>query len=204
MQVYGFSRPPTPIDENYPSDPKYDFTQVALEREAAVQEIADKTGIELVVLRPVNTMGKRDSSMRAIFDGHKKGIVAVFGTGENRWSCIDTRDVGRAMAWLGELPEAAGNTYLVSGYETTWMAVKNALDDARYSTSRLIRIPAGAGKFFARVLEKLLPYSVNLPLVPFAVEVMSGQTLFDDRKIRATGFRPKYNLQETIEECVVP
>ncbi|WP_421841772.1 NAD-dependent epimerase/dehydratase family protein [Mycobacterium sp.] len=202
VQIYGFSRPPTPIDENHPSDPKYSFTQVALEREGAVQEVANKTGIDLVVLRPANTMGKRDSSMGAIFDGHKKGIVAVFGTGENRWSCIDTRDVGRAMAWLGELPEAAGNTYLVSGYETTWAAIKNALDQARGRKSTLIRIPVGIGKLIARALEILLPYSVDLPLVPFAIEVMSRQTLFDDRKIRSTGFRTKYTLQETIAECV--
>lgn len=204
VQVYGFSRPPTPIDENHPSDPKYHFTQIALEREAAVQEVADKSGIELVVLRPVNTMGRRDSSMAAIFDGHNKGIVVVFGTGENRWSCIDARDVGRAMAWLGEQPAAAGNTYLVSGYETTWVAIKKALDQARGSTSKLIRIPAGVGKFIGGVLERLLPYSVDVPLVPFAVEVMSGQTLFDGSKIKATGFRAKYQLQETITECVVP
>ncbi len=202
VQVYGFSRPPTYIDENHPCQASYHFNQVAQEREAAVREAAANSDIELVMARPVNTIGKRDSSMKDIFRGHKQGFMLVFGNGKNRFSCIDTRDIGRAMVMLGELPEAAGNTYLISGYETTWLEFKAALDKAHHKKAKLIAVPALLGKAVTTLLEKLTPYSKALPMVPFSVAVMSTQTLFDDKKIRAAGFTPKYDLQNSIAECL--
>ena len=128
--------------------------------------------------------------------------MLIFGNGLNSSSCIDTRDIGRAMVMLGELPEAAGNTYLISGYETTWLAFKAALDKAHHKTAKLISVPALLGKVVTTLLEKLTPYSKALPLVPFSVAVMSTQTLFDDKKIRALGFIPKYDLQDSIADCL--
>ncbi len=202
VQVYGFSRPPTHIDEDHPCHPSYHFNQVAQEREVAVREAAASSDIELVMARPVNTIGKRDSSMKDLFRGHRKGFMLIFGNGKNRFSCVDTRDIGRAMVLLGELPEAAGNTYLISGYETTWLAFKAALDKAHHKEAKLISVPVILGKAITTLLEKLTPYNKALPLVPFSVAVMSTQTLFDDKKIRAAGFTPKYDLQSSIADCL--
>lgn len=200
VQVYGFARPPIPVDENHPCEATYVFNQVAQEREARIKEIAKNNDIELVIARPVNTFGKRDGSTSQIFKGHRQGVMVVFGNGENRFSCIDTRDVGRAMVWLGNLPNAAGNTYLISGYETSWSEVKEALDKHLGKPAKFIRVPVFLAKAIAYTLEKLTPYSKDLSLVPFSVSVMSTQTLFDDSKIRATGFTPLYaSIEETID-----
>lgn len=199
VQVYGFSKPPVPIDENHPCEATYAFNQVAQEREKIVKKVADKTGIELVIARPVNTLGARDSTMEKVFDLHKKGIMVTFGNGENKFSCIDTRDLGRAMVLLGESPKAVGNTYLIRGFDTSWKEIKTALDNTRKSHSKLICIPSRFAKKVAGLLEKIIPYRFDLQLTPFSVSVMSEQTLFDDKKIRALGFVPRYGLDETIK-----
>src|SRR5690554_679233 len=199
VQVYGFSRPPEPIDEDHPCEAIYAFNRVAQEREAIVKKVADKTGIELVIARPVNTIGARDSTMGKVFGLHKKGHMVVFGNGENKFSCVDTRDLGRAMVLLGESPQAAGNTYLIRGFDTSWKEIKTALDNTRKSHSKLICIPSKFAKKVAGLLEKIIPYRFDLQLTPFSVSVMSEQTLFDDKKIRALGCVPRYGLIETIK-----
>lgn len=199
VQVYGFSRPPTPIDENYKGEATYIFNQVAQEREAAVKKIAEQRDIELVIARPVNTMSKRDKTTQQLFKAHRQGIMVAFGNGQNRFSCVDTRDVGRAMLWLGGLPEATGKTYLISGYDTSWEEMKRSLDSQHGKQAKFIRIPAIVAKAIASVLETLTPFSKDLSLVPFAVAVMSTQTLFDDSKIRSTGFTPLY---QTIDDTI--
>ncbi len=202
VQVYGFSRPPIAVDEDFPCAPAHNYCRVALEREQVVRAVAHDAGMELVILRPVNTMGRRDSSMQAIFAGHRQGVVVIFGDGRNRWSWIDTRDVGRAMVWLGELAGAAGNTYLVKAGDTDWREIQRALDSARGQSSRLLAVPRAVAKPIAALLEAIVPYSKNLSITRFAVDVMSSQTLFDDSRIRATGYRTIYPLQEMIDECV--
>lgn len=202
VQVYGFSRLPEPIDESHPCEATYAFNRVAQEREAIVKKVADKTAIELVIVRPVNTIGARDSIMGKVFGLHKKGLMVVFGNGENKFSCVDTRDLGRAMALLGESPQAAGNTYLISGYETSWKEIKQTLDTVRKTKSRLLCIPVGVGMKVAAVLEKITPYYFNLQLTPFSVSVMSTQTVFDDRRIRALGFVPRYDVVDTIQNSL--
>jgi dihydroflavonol-4-reductase len=202
VQVYGFSRPKTAIDEQHNCQATYLFNQVAQEREVAVKKVADATGIELVIARPVNTIGNRNSTMIEIFKLHKKGLMVIFGNGENKFSCIDTRDLGRAMVLLGECSPAAGNTYLISGYDTTWKEINKTLGTIKSRESRLICVPSMLGKTIAWLLEKIIPYSYDLQLTPFSVSVMCTQTLFDDERIRELGFTPEYDIIETLKGCI--
>jgi hypothetical protein len=53
-----------------------------------------------------------------------------------------------------------------------------------------------------RLLEAVYPYGRNPPLTRFSVEVLSTHTLFDDTKIRATGFQPRHNLMATLRDAL--
>lgn len=198
VQVYGFQRPPIPIDEEYPCHASYAFNLVAQEREAAVRQAAENTEMELVIARPVNTFGRRDRTLAEIVNVHSKGFFVVFGNARNRFSCIDTRDLGRAMVLLAEAEQLTHTTYLISGCDTTWREVRAALDRHTGRQSRLVCIPAGAGKAIAGMLEKITPFCCHLQITPFAVSVMSSQTLFDDQRIRQLGFAPRYDIFSTI------
>lgn len=200
VQVYGFERPPLPIDEAWSCHASYPFNLVAQQREAAVRAAVADSGMELAVARPVNTFGRRDKTLADILQLHRKGYMVVFGDGNNAFSCIDTRDLGRAMVLLGQTPKLAHDTYLISGCDTSWRELKQTLDRYTGRRARLLCIPARWAKSLARVAAAVTPWSVDLKLTPFAVAVMSTQTLFDDRRIRSLGFQPRYGVADMVAD----
>lgn len=204
IQCYGFRRPPIAINENHPYDAQYTFNQIAIEREETINAIFKNSTVELVVAQPVNTMGKRDQSMAQLLASHTKGIMPVFGDGKKCFSLVDTRDVGKAMVLLGTVPEAANETFIISGQDINWLELKQALDHAAGKSTRLFCIPARPAKLIAKVLEFILPYSINLNFTPFSVDVMTTQTLFDDSKIRTLGYKPVYTLGDAVEAMITP
>jgi nucleoside-diphosphate-sugar epimerase len=200
VMVYGFCRPPQLIDEDYPPDPTYAFNRVALEREIAAREVAAQAGIELVILRPANTLGRRDKQMSRLFAACRKGNFPVFGHEEFRFSAVDARDVGRAMAFLGELASAAGQTYLLKGYDTSWLELKAAIEKLSRKNLRVVRLPLTLSRLAGLILETLWPYGKEPPLSRFSVAVMSTHTLFDCRKILSAGFVPQYSLEDSLDD----
>jgi nucleoside-diphosphate-sugar epimerase len=203
VMIYGFDRPVTAIDENYPIKPRYSYSRIAAERERALLDLAPGSGVELLILRPSNTLGKRDSSaLPAIMAGYEKGSFAVIGGGQWRYSCMDGRDTGRAMAHLLEVPVARPEIFLVKGYDICWLDLKTALDQLFGRQTRVMNLPKGLAMALGWLMEKVTPYGKNPPLTRFSVEVLSTHTLFDDRKIRATGFEPRYDLMATLRDAL--
>lgn len=201
VQVYGFQRPARPIDETYPMHADYPLNRVAIEREQVLMAQARDSATELVILRPVNTIGARDPNFKRIAQAQQSGFFPIFRR-NTRFSCIDARDVGRAMGFLAQRPRLQHNLYLLSGYDTTWESVKSRLDALRGRRSRLLLLPARAMLPIGWVCEALFPFGSEPPLTPFAVRVLSTDTLFDSRRIAAEGFEPRYRLEDTLRAYV--
>lgn len=203
VMIYGFGRPVTAIDEGYPVKPTYGYSRIAQEREETLLELQRDSAIELVILRPSNTLGKRDSSaLPALLAAHEKGNFAVIGGGAWKFSCIDARDVGRAMVHLLDVPVSKPETFLVKGYDISWLEVKAALDNILDRQTRLVNIPKGLAMALGWLMETLYPYGKNPPLTRFSVEVLSNHTLFDDGKIRRSGFQPGSDLAATLRDAL--
>lgn len=198
VQVYGFNRPASPINEEYPLFASYHFNQVAIEREQALQEIAKKSSIELVMLRSANTFGARDSNFLQIVKAHKKGFFPIFKK-DVQFSCVDTRDVGRAMVWLATQNKLLHNCYLLKGFDVSWLAIKNKLDVITGKKARVILLPAWLMLLLAFIFEKLFLYGSNPPLIRFSVKVMSTNTLFDSSRIEQEGFLSHFNVDQMLE-----
>ncbi len=203
VMVYGFTRPAQPIDEDYPPAPTYAFNAVALERELAAQVAARAAGIELAILRPVNTIGQRDRQLAPLFAAARRGVFPLFGSEDYRFSGIDTRDLGRAMILLGTLPQAAGQTWLVKGFDTSWLELKAALERITGLQSLGLRLPRPMAYGLGALIERIVPYAWEPSLTRFSVEVMATHTLFDDRKLRAAGFAPRFGLEDALRAALV-
>lgn len=202
VMVYGFKRPPHAIDELWPPAPLYPFNRVALEREEAARAAACAGGIELVIARPANTLGRRDQQMAPLFAAARLGLFPLFGSSDWRFSAIDARDLGRALHFLGTLPEAASQCWLIKGYDTSWSALRHTLEQLNGRRTLPLRLPRRLALGLGQALETLLPHGIEPPLSRFAVEVMATHTLFDSRKIEAAGYAARYGLQETLAECL--
>lgn len=202
VMVYGFDRPPHPIDEDWPPLPGHRFTRVALEREHAARTAAVDAGIELTILRPANALGRRDRQMTKLFATFRRGLFPLFGREEWRFSAIDARDIGRAMLFLGELPQAGGQTYLVKGYDTSWLELKASLEKLTGRRAIALRLPSAFAQALGSLIERVAPYAWEPALTRFSVDVMSTHTLFDTAKIEAAGFASAYGLEDSLQDAL--
>lgn len=198
IQVYGFDRPGFHIDESWPPAPVYRFSRVCADRETLVLEDARRLGLPVAILRPATVLGARDQQFKAIITAHKLGVFMVVGD-DARFSAIDARDAGRAMALLGECEPGDEPVYLVKGFDTSWLQLKTRLDQRRRKPARLLRLPKALAILIG-IVSEALPYRLNPPLTRFAVKVLSTDTLFDDSRIRKLGYAPKYSLEDALEE----
>ncbi|OGW59459.1 MAG: hypothetical protein A2V83_05780 [Nitrospirae bacterium RBG_16_64_22] len=204
IKVYGCDLPATPVDEAYPCRPDFPFEKVSLEREQVVRDVAARTGLDYAILRPAGTIGSRDTSFFSfLYKSHVGGGFPMIGGGTARISLVDTRDIGRAMVWLGTLPEARGEVYLLRGFEASWMDLKEAIDRVRGVTAKVRRLPPGLAMGLARFFEWVTPYGGSPWLTRLAVRSMTANALFDDSKIRRAGFATIHDsLEETLSNAI--
>lgn len=185
-----------PMDESYISHPEYPIQTLLLERERIVEEIGRKTGITTIVLRPASTIGVRDKSsfFARLYAMHASDQYPMIGNSTTKVSLVDTRDIGRAMAWLGTYQESANDNiiFLLKGFDTTWNQLKTAIDNATRKISKTLHLPKNLTE------EQMITHK----LTPFAVKTFTVNRVWDDNKIRKLGFYTKYSLTDAVEASV--
>ncbi len=193
--MYDF-RTGDPIDESYMTVPEYPIQALAVKREEVARQTGREAGIGTILLRPASTIGVRDVSsfFSRLFRAHAQGQYPIVGDGDGRVSLIDTRDIGRAMAWLGtlDMKGQAGDAYLLKGFDTTWSGLKAEIDRAAGKAAATIRIPESPTE------EQL----AQLHLTPFAIKSFTVNRLWNDGKIRRQGIAARYSLTDAVDAAV--
>lgn len=181
-----------PIDETYQTIPEYPIQKLALERERVVLEASETFGMKTLILRPASTIGVRDvssfySRMLAL---HLKNQFPFIRGGTAKVSIVDTRDIGRAMAFLAEvqIPNVGNDIFLLKGYDTSWEELKGMMDKVRGVTSSTVEIPETLSE------NQVLQYG----LTPFTFKNLSTNRVWNDQKIRDLGFSTQYSLDESV------
>jgi nucleoside-diphosphate-sugar epimerase len=199
VMVYGFGRPSIAIDESFVPQPEYLYGQIALKREQALEESARRSDLPLYIVRPTNTLGARDHELIPNFLRKGQLMVPKIGNKDWRYSAIDTRDIGRGFVFLSQSKAAPGH-YLLKGFDCSWQEFSDAMASIYGIAAKRPYIPKTVLMFLARVIELITARDKTPALTPFAVAVISNDTLFDDTKIRTLGFTPKYDLPAAIED----
>lgn len=206
IQVHGSRTPATPIDEKTPLRADTRFQQAYIEREQVIREVGDKTGLETVIFRPASTIGMRDrvSFFTQLYRAYQQGRfpLARHNRGRTRISVIDTRDLGRAMVWLGELAEAANEVYLGKGFDVCWRDLQEKFDEMLGSIPQRPLPPAELLYAVATVAEWLTP----APKIPFLMRYMvlslTHDVVIDDSKLKHTGFQTHYVLDDSFRAAL--
>ncbi|ALC54721.1 epimerase [Bacillus cereus] len=190
IMVYDFQTQ-DPMDESYIPQVEYPIQEIEIQREKIVEELGKKYGIETFILRPASTIGSRDraSFFSNFFSSHKNDNYVIVDGGNARVSLVDTRDIGRAMVWLGTYKKSTQDNgiFVLKGFDTTWTELKDEVDKV---TGRIANVTA-------------LPKEVALTVLsPFEVNSLTMNRVWNDDKIKKCGFSTKYSLTETLENAV--
>lgn len=188
--VYDF-KTNKPINESYCIRPEYPIQELLLKREDVVQEMGKETAMETIILRPASAIGSRDknSFFSRLFKNHIDNKYPILKNGQTKVSLVDTRDIGRAMEWLGnyKLFTKKHNLFLLKGFDTIWGSLKAAIDEARGTVANVHDL--------SRIVEenKQLSYALN---------TFNTNRIWNDEKMRNLGFKIKYSQTESVEHAV--
>ncbi|MGD8189643.1 NAD-dependent epimerase/dehydratase family protein [Brevibacillus ginsengisoli] len=193
--VYDF-RSNEPIDESYVTQPEFPIQELGIARERIVEEIGRKHGMTTIILRPASTIGTRDkkSFFARLFLAHASDQYPMIDEGDTQITLVDTRDIGRAMVWLGiyKKPVNDNGIYLLKGFDTTWGQLKREIDRFSGRIAQTVDIPATLTD------EQMAAYHLNR----FAHKTFTVNRIWDDSKIRSLGFNTRYSLDEAVEVAV--
>lgn len=106
LLVYGDQ--PEAIDENTPVGPQSGYGQAKVEAEEALSEIAQRSGMDLALIRLPHVYGAHD----LMFNQVRHGLVLFPGNGKNYFAHMHVEDAARILIgvaeadWKGTLPVA--------------------------------------------------------------------------------------------------
>jgi len=198
---YGHQLPDFAIDEDFPQTPEFILDVISLERETAVNTTCQELDLPYIILQPVSTIGKRarGNSFSQLVDMYQEGKFPLVSGGKAGVSLIDTRDVGRCMAWLGEyIQTLAGQTLLLKGFDTTWLTFKQTLDKENGKVNKAKKYPFWLLDMLGAIGER-----TGNPLMSRRVAGLLGKNkLYQDTRIRRAGFAPIYSLEDAVTQVM--
>ena len=185
---------PDPYRETDPPAPCDPYAISKWEAEQGLHDIAARTGLEVVILRPPLVYGPGvKANFRRLMDAVRKGIPLPFGSIDNRRSMLYLENLVDAIRVCIEHPAAANKTYLIS-------------DGKDVSTPDLVRRLARAMNRPARLLPvspALLTAAATLLGKRDQVARLLGSLTLDSSAIRRDlGWTPPYTLDDGLRMTV--
>ena len=185
---------PVPYCETDTPDPQNPYAISKWEAEQGLHDIAARTGLEVVILRPPLVYGPGvKANFRRLMNAVRKGIPLPFGSIDNRRSLLYLGNLVDAIRACIEHPAAANKTYLIA-------------DGEDVSTPDLVRRLAGAMNRPARLLAvppALLSAAGTLLGKRDQVARLLGSLTVDSSAIRRDlGWTPPHTLDDGLRMTV--
>lgn len=204
VEVYGFRGPVTKQETNR-YYPEFNFQYSCYAKEEAFIRLMEKTDCRYAILQPACTIGAYEngsSFFRELYQLHQQDSYPLISGGRAKVAVVDTRDIGLAMVWLADHSNITGEKFLLSGYDTTWLGIKEAIDNYRGITSQTRSVPYSLALTATQLTTALLPYRYSPRYTPLAIKLMGADVLIDDTKLRATGFSTQYHLSDSVANAI--
>jgi nucleoside-diphosphate-sugar epimerase len=168
-----------------------------IEAERIAREEAERTGLELVILRPTMIYGPASPSWTLMpFSAIQKGLPVVIGSGEALADAVYVDDVAQAFEKAGFAEGVAGEAFNIGGETVSWNAFMGAY--AKMAGVKLRRLPAPVARGGAALGARASRLLRRRPqLLPEMVGVMTSRAVFSSEKAKEKlGYRPEVSLDE--------
>jgi nucleoside-diphosphate-sugar epimerase len=194
-----------PANEDAPLRPG-DIYQVAkVEGERLARDAAARTGVEVVIARPTGIYGPGDRRLLKLFRGVAHRRFVILGSGNIFYHLTYIDDLVEGFRLCGEVPAAAGRTYILAGGEVTTLNELVALiaEEAGVRPPRL-HLPVWPFWLAGAACEAVCaPLKIEPPLYRRRVDFFTKSRAFDISRARAElGYAPKIGLRDGIRRTL--
>lgn len=165
------------------------------EAEQGLADIAQQTGLEVVILRPPLVYGSGvGANFLRLMQTVKRGWPLPLGAIHNRRSLLYLGNFTDAIRLCIEHPAAAGQTFLLDdGQAISTPELIHAVANAMGQLTHLLAVPVGVLKLAGALLGKRV-----------AVARLTGSLFVDGSTIRSRlGWVPPYTMQQGLDATVV-
>ena len=190
-----------PANEDAPLRPGDIYQVTKLEGERVAHETARAEGIEVVVARPTGIYGPGDRRLLKLFRGVARRRFVVLGNGRIFYHLTYIDDLVEGFRLCGEVPAAAGRTYILAGGEVTTLneLVERIARAAGVEPPRL-HLPVWPFWIAGAACEAICaPFGIEPPLYRRRVDFFTKSRAFDiTRARRELGYAPAVSLDDGI------
>jgi nucleoside-diphosphate-sugar epimerase len=194
-----------PANEDAPLRPGDVYQRSKLEGEQAGRDAAGRAGIEYTVARPTGIYGPGDRRLLKLFRGVAHRRFVTLGSGEIFYHLTFVTDVAEGLRLCGELPGAAGGTFILAGEEvTTLNQLVSAIAHESGVMPPLLHMPVWPFWLAGALCEALcVPLRIEPPLYRRRVDFFTKSRAFDISHARTElGFAPAVSLAEGIRRTL--
>lgn len=194
-----------PANEEAPLKPGDIYQRTKLDGEEAARRASAETGVEVVIARPSGIYGPGDRRLLKLFRGVARRRFVILGTGRIYYHLTYIDDLVEGFRLCGEVPGAAGRTYIVAGGEVTTLNDLVVL----IASQAGVRPPSWhlpvwpfwvAGAICEGVCA---PLGIEPPLYRRRVDFFTKSRAFDITRARQElGFAPRVGLMEGIRRTL--
>jgi len=194
-----------PANEDAPLRPGDTYQVTKLEGERLARAAAERTGIELVIVRPSGIYGPSDRRLLKLFRGVARRRFVVLGDGEIFYHLTHVDDLVEGFRLAGAVPAAAGRTYILAGPEVTTLneLVTIVAEQAGVKPPSL-HLPVWPFRIAGVACEAVCaPLGLEPPIYRRRVDFFTKSRAFDITRARTEiGYSPAIGLAQGVRQTL--
>jgi nucleoside-diphosphate-sugar epimerase len=194
-----------PANEDAPFNPGDVYQRTKLAAEQLARTFGTAEGLDVVVVRPIGIHGPGDTRFLKMFKGLARGRFPMLGPGTVYYHLTYIDDLVEGFRLCGEVPAAAGRTYLLAGdrYTTLNELVAIVAQELGVSPPRL-HLPVWPVWLAGLACELVcVPLRIEPPLYRRRVDFYTKSRAFDITRARTElGYRPAVDLRTGIRRTI--
>lgn len=207
--VHGHIEHP-PATEEAPLRPGDIYQETKLEAEQLARAEGERAApgvrpIEVTIARPIGIYGPGDTRFLKMFKGIARGRFPMLGSGEVFYHLTFIDDLVEGFRLCGEVPGAAGRTYILGGPRyTTMNELARLMADALGVRPPWLRLPVWPFWTAGLLCELVcVPLRIEPPLYRRRVDFYTKSRAFDITRARTElGYAPAVDLEAGLRRTI--
>jgi nucleoside-diphosphate-sugar epimerase len=194
-----------PANEDAPFNPGDIYQETKLAAEQLARAFGTSRGLDVVVARPIGIHGPGDTRFLRMFRGLARGRFPMLGPGTVYYHLTYIDDLIEGFRLCGEVPAAAGRTYLLAGerYTTLNDLVALVAEELGVAAPR-VHLPVWPFWLAGLACELVcVPLRIQPPLYRRRVDFYTKSRAFDITRARTElGYAPAVDLRTGIRRTI--